>query len=165
MVSDTYVEWMNNSQIVQFTEQRFHTHTIEKVTDFVSEKLLSKNDFLFGIFYKDRHIGNIKLGPIRWEHHLSDISYFLGVEAHWGKGIAQKVVSAVSNYAFEKLDIVKINAGYYSLNYASARVLEKCGYTLEGAQAENFIYKGKRIDYILVAKFKSSSTHGMKNEN
>ena len=55
---------MNNKSIVKYTEQRYYKHTEQSVKKFVDKKFKSKNNFLFGIFFHKKHIGNIKLGPI-----------------------------------------------------------------------------------------------------
>ena len=73
-ITDKYVDWMNDYEVVKFTEQRFHHHDKSKIKKFIIEKLLSENDFLFGIYFKNEHIGNIKIGPINWRYKNSEIS-------------------------------------------------------------------------------------------
>ena len=51
IVSNEYVKWLNNYEIVKFTEQRFRKHTKKSVIEFVNEKKRSKIEFLFGIFF------------------------------------------------------------------------------------------------------------------
>ena len=61
----------------------------------------------------------------------AEIGYWLG-EPFWGRGIATEALRAVTDYAFETFDICRLEAGVFDWNPASARVLEKAGYTLEG---------------------------------
>ena len=77
-VSLTYLNWLKNDEIMKFTEQNNKNHTLESTNKFVEEKLQSKFDFLFGIFFNNNHLGNIKLGPIDWEKGEAQISFFLG---------------------------------------------------------------------------------------
>ena len=53
-------------------------------------------------------------------------------EPFWGRGIATWAVRAVTEWGFAELDVVRIYAAVFESNPASARVLEKCGYELEG---------------------------------
>lgn len=149
-VSEKYVVWLNDYEVTKYTEQRYYEHTLDSILDFVTEKYESKNDILFGIFSNNLHIGNIKLGPIRWEHQSAEVSYFIGDRDFWGKGIASKCVRSLVEYAISELSLKKINAGYYDLNIGSAKVLEKCGFNVEGEKLSDIIFEGKRINSILV---------------
>ena len=151
-VSDEYVNWLNNYELMRFTEQIYEKHTIEKVISFVKNKLNSNSEFLFGIFYLGKHIGNIKMGPIDYNHKVSDISYFIGENKYWGKGIASKVVDRVVRFGFENLFLNKINASCYETNYASEKVLKKCGFELEGIRKKQYIFEGKRVNALLFGK-------------
>ena len=62
----------------------------------------------------------------------AEVGYWLG-QPFWGRGIATEALRAVTDYAFTTLDICRLEAGVFDWNPASARVLEKAGYVLEGA--------------------------------
>ena len=82
----------------------------------------------------------------------AEIGYWLG-EPFWGRGIATEVLRAMTDYAFKHFAICRLEAGVFDWNPASARVLEKAGYTLEG-RARNAVVKdgrtGDRLLYGLV---------------
>jgi len=61
----------------------------------------------------------------------AEVGYWLG-QPFWGRGIATEALRAVTDYAFRTLDICRLEAGVFDWNPASARVLEKAGYVLEG---------------------------------
>ena len=42
LVSNKYIEWMNNYEVTKLTEQRFLKHTKKNVTNFVKEKKKAK---------------------------------------------------------------------------------------------------------------------------
>jgi RimJ/RimL family protein N-acetyltransferase len=69
----------------------------------------------------------------------ANIGYWLG-EPFWGRGMMTEVVSLMVNYAFENFDLVRLQAGIYSSNPASMRVLEKVGFVKEGI-AKKAIFK------------------------
>tara|TARA_B110000503_G_C6813213_1_gene275829 strand:- start:224 stop:481 length:258 start_codon:yes stop_codon:yes gene_type:complete len=77
-VTEKYVAWLNDYEVVKYTGQKYFEHFFSNVCDFVEQKYNSENDLLFGIFSNDTHIENIKLGPIRWEHKSAEVSYFIG---------------------------------------------------------------------------------------
>lgn len=148
-VNSVYVSWLNNKQVVMFTEQKEILHTLESIKKYVEEKFLSRNEYLFGIFKKNNHIGNIKLGPINFIHKTAEISFFIGQIDFWSKGIMTKVIKKLVSYSFENLGIEKISAGCYDENFGSKKVLTKCGFKIEGKRVKQVIFNNKRIDMII----------------
>ncbi len=149
-VSETYVDWLNDYEVTKFTEQKNSIHSIESVKEYVNQKYNSKYDYLFGIYCDSEHIGNIKLGPIKWQHKISEISFFIGNKKFWGQGIATKAVTKLVEYAINNLDLKKIEAGFYDLNIGSTKVFKKCGFIVEGIKVSSAIFEDKRIDSIIV---------------
>jgi [ribosomal protein S5]-alanine N-acetyltransferase len=72
-----------------------------------------------------------------------EIGFFLS-ENQWGKGIATKAIKAVTSYAFNNFDIVRIYAEVFSDNTGSRRALEKAGFSLE-ATLKNSIIKNETV--------------------
>jgi ribosomal-protein-alanine N-acetyltransferase len=73
------------------------------------------------------------------------IGYWLG-ETYWGSGIMPQAVKLMVNYAFTHLDIVRLQAGVFSNNPRSMRVLEKAGFVKEGILKSNIIKNGVILD-------------------
>ena len=149
-VAESYVDWLNDYEVTKFTEQRYFKHTLESTMNFVSQKFDSKNDLLFGIFCDEKHIGNIKLGSIKFVHMSAKVSYFIGEKRFWGKGIASKCVRTIVKLAISDLGLKKINAGYYENNISSEKVLKKCGFVVEGIKVSDVIFENKRINSVFV---------------
>jgi len=53
---------------------------------------------------------------------------------------------ALVAYAFERLDLVRIHAGVFDYNPASARVLEKAGFVREGVLRKWALKDGAYVD-------------------
>ena len=83
--------------------------------------------------------------------HKSEIGYWLA-KPYWGKGIMTQVVQKVCHMAFQKFDLIRITATVFEKNIASAKVLEKCNFVLEGACLKNYYIKeGKEFNAKLYA--------------
>jgi RimJ/RimL family protein N-acetyltransferase len=82
--------------------------------------------------------------------HDAEIGYWLG-EPFWGRGIATEAVAALTDWAFAELRLVRLHAAVYARNPASARVLEKAGYTFEGRLRARYFRDGQYIDGLLYA--------------
>jgi ribosomal-protein-alanine N-acetyltransferase len=61
-------------------------------------------------------------------------------------------VKAFVAYAFRTFDLVRLEAGVFEWNPASARVLEKAGFAFEARLHKGVFKDGKTIDYLLYAR-------------
>jgi RimJ/RimL family protein N-acetyltransferase len=103
----------------------------------------------FAIASSDEAIGGISVQPQYDVYRKSaEIGYWLG-EPFWGKGIATLAVRALTSYAFSRLDLLRIYASVFAWNPASARVLEKAGYHIEGKMRDAVYKNGKVTDQLL----------------
>jgi RimJ/RimL family protein N-acetyltransferase len=97
-------------------------------------------------------VGGIGLRPGEDVHRLSaEIGYWLG-EEYWNRGIVTDAVKAVTQYAFDTLEMERVHAEVFEWNAASMRVLEKAGFVKEGVLAKSAIKDRKVIDQILFAR-------------
>lgn len=74
-----------------------------------------------------------------------DLGYLLDA-AYWNQGYATEAVQAVIAYGLDVLHLPRIQATCYASNLAFARVLEKCGLTLEALLPGSVIDNGRRHD-------------------
>ena len=107
---------------------------------------------VFAIAHDDRAIGVIGLTLGQDVHRLTaELGYWLA-EPYWGRGIMPRAVRAVVEYGFSELGLVRVFAEPYVGNAASARVLEKAGFELEGRLRAHVIKDGRIRDMLLYAK-------------
>lgn len=145
-----YVAWLNDREVARFLETRHSTQDEASVRAFVAGVNARADEFLFGIFERpsNRHIGNIKVGPIKALHGLADVSLLIGARDCWGKGYAAEAIAAVSRHAFEDLGVKKLSASMYAENEGSRRAFLKAGYRQEGVRRQHYQLDGARSDLI-----------------
>lgn len=108
----------------------------------------------FCIEIDGRAVGGIGLRPGEDVHRLTaEFGYWLA-EEFWDQGIMSEVVIAFVDYCFANFPLNRIFAAAYANNPASARVLEKAGFVLEGRLRKNVIKDEKILDSLLYAKTK-----------
>ena len=145
-----YLGWLQDPQVNRYLETRFATQTLDGIVAYVQRVNARSDEHLFGIFLRtgERHIGNLKLGPVRAHHALADISLFIGERDCWGQGYATEAIVAASRHAFEALGVRKLNAGIYAPNAGSARAFLKAGYREEGRRPGHYLLEGKPCDIL-----------------
>ena len=148
---ENYLSWLKNPKINQYLETRWENQNLNKIKIFVKTIKESKDSILFAIeeISSNKHIGNIKIGPINHNHKYADISYFIGDSGVWGKGYASEAVSLATEYSVRVLKLETLVAGVYGGNVGSQKVLEKNGYSLAGRFKDQLLnVKGKKEDHL-----------------
>jgi [ribosomal protein S5]-alanine N-acetyltransferase len=79
------------------------------------------------------------------EFRSASLGYCLA-RAGWGQGIATEAAGALLGWAFDTLDLNRVQAEADTRNAPSARVLEKLGFTLEGTLREDCVVNGDVSD-------------------
>ncbi len=74
-----------------------------------------------------------------WRRFTAEMGYWLG-EEYWGRGLATQAVTDMTKWSFSNLEIHKLMAPVLEPNERSMRVLEKCGFELEGMLRDD-VYK------------------------
>ncbi len=75
------------------------------------------------------------------EFRSASLGYCYG-EAAWGHGYATEAARALLRWAFDTLDLNRVQAESDTRNLASGRVLEKLGFVLEGTLREDCVVEG-----------------------
>ena len=125
-----YLAWMNDPEIMAFTESRFARHDAASLAAFIAAMNESPANLLLGLFDRDddAHIGNIKLGPIESAHARAFIGIVIGDPARWGRGLASQAIDAVARHGLENLGLRRVLAGIYADNTGSLRAFVKAGF-------------------------------------
>lgn len=103
----------------------------------------------FAIEVDEELAGGIGLDILEGEKaHVARVGYWLAVN-FWNRGLATHALRALTEYAFVNFALHRLEATVFGWNPASGRVLEKCGYRLEG-RLRDAIAKGNEITDELV---------------
>ncbi len=143
----------NNRKIWDCVRDFFpHPYRIEDANNFIQLCQRENPPVNFGIFYRDELAGVCGLVPGKDVQRISaEIGYWLG-ESFWNKGIASRAVELLVDYAFNTLNLHRVEAGVFDFNQASKRVLEKCGFTLEAIHRQSLIKNGRILDDYFFAR-------------
>ncbi len=151
-VNANYHRWMNDPEVTRYLESRFYPNSVEGLRDYVSHKLGDRDNIFLAIILKDgeRHIGNIKLGPINWIHRFADVGILIGEKDCWRKGYATEAILLITDYAFKTLNLHHLTAGCYAANVGSTKAFIKAGWQQEGVQHNHFFCGETYMDAIML---------------
>jgi [ribosomal protein S5]-alanine N-acetyltransferase len=145
-----YLQWMNDAEVLKYTESRFRPYSTEQLCDYVA-RINASPDLVFrAITLRDtgRHIGNIKLGPVDWNHRFGDIGIIIGAKDCWRQGYAEESVRLLADFAFSSLKLHKLTGGCYASHVAAIKVFEKAGFVREGIRSGQYLSEGGYVDLV-----------------
>lgn len=110
-------------------------------------------EYQFGIFKNGTEglIGTITLSEVlRGSLQSCYIGYYLD-SAYNGQGIMSEAAKLIVKFAFDEINLHRIEAGVMPHNIGSIRVLEKAGFHKEGIAQKNVKINGKWEDHQVLA--------------
>lgn len=98
----------------------------------------------WAIVYKDngKMIGTCGFTRIDAENRVAEVGYVINPK-YWNMGIATEAVKKVVAFAFDTLNMHRVEAKFMLGNDASLAVMKKVGMKLEGYQRDAMYVKGK----------------------
>ena len=100
-----------------------------------------------------RLVGTIGYMAYSEENNSAEVGYSLAKRL-WNGGYMTEALARVIEYAFEAMDLNRIEAQHELQNPSSGRVMEKCGMRKEGVLRQRLYNKGKYVDVALYAILK-----------
>jgi [ribosomal protein S5]-alanine N-acetyltransferase len=92
-------------------------------------------------------MGAIRVG-VHLRHQRGEIGYWLGVP-YWNHGYMTEAARAIVRYAFDVLDLHRVEAMILPRNVASVRVAEKAGLLFEGT-LRGYVFKGSVFEDVSI---------------
>lgn len=147
------VQLANNENVSRYLVYTFpYPYTIRDAEWWIDTGSKADNAVTKVIDYQGIFVGSVGITPqTGWKGHSAEIGYWVG-EQYWGKGIATEALRIMSDIAFSRLKYQRLFAPVLAPNKASMRVLEKCGYVLEGVFKREVFKKGQYHDTCYYAR-------------
>ncbi len=96
----------------------------------------------------DRLLGAVALHAVSPEHGRCSAGYWLSTEAR-GRGVATRALSLLCRYAFDELDVQRIELWIDPANAASLALAERVGFSREGLLRSYMAIKDRRRDVLM----------------
>jgi len=150
-IGDAYIGWLNDPEVVRFSNQRFRTHDRASCKAYLASFDGSPNLFLAVRRLEDgAHIGTMSVYR-SMQHGTADVGILVGDRG--GGGYGQDAWDTLLDWLLARGDIRKVTAGTLACNMAMVRLMERSGMTLEGTRRAQEIVDGQPQDIVLYGRF------------
>ena len=153
-LSERYVSWLNDPEVVRFSENRHRRHTIASCREYAASFNGTPNYF-WAIVARDPevgHIGNMN-AYVSAEHALADVGIVLGERSIWGRGYGIEAWLAVCDFLLRTQALRKVSAGALSTNRAMLSIMRRTEMQLDGVRVAHYLVEGNAGDLVHMALF------------
>lgn len=142
--------YINHEEVNQFLKVHGPL-TIEQEKKHFEATLVSQNNYIFSIVEKStgKFIGLIGLHQIDWKNRMATTGSVIFYKEYWKKGFGTDAKMLLLDFAFNRLNLYRINSSVIAFNERSAGCLINCGYVEEGRRRNYHFRNGQYHDQIL----------------
>lgn len=117
----------------------------------LEERETAQNGFVFAIRPADGDalLGALELDGILWTQRNAGLSLVLGDRASWGRGLASEAMRLVMAFAFDELNLHRLQLTVFASNERAIRLYEHLGFVREGTFREFLLRDGRTEDMLL----------------
>jgi [ribosomal protein S5]-alanine N-acetyltransferase len=153
-LSERYVGWLADPEVVRWSEQRFRTHTLASCRAYAASFEGTPN-MLFALVAQDPNVGhlgnlNVYVDP---RHGVADIGIMVGDRAAWGQGYGREAWAAIMRALLDEPGIRKVTGGCVTNNVAMVKIMQTCGMMQDGRRLKQYVYDGQAVDAVYFAAF------------
>ena len=122
----------------------------KELLDRIRTSFASRSLFQWGVVRPDenRVIGTVTLASLDTQNRRAELGFALNRD-EWGSGLMSEAVAELVRFAFENLELHRLEADIDPRNDASIRLVERLGFQREGLLRERWIVAGEINDTVL----------------
>lgn len=155
-INETYLGWLNDPEVVRFSNQRFRSHDRETSLRYLETFEASDNLFVC----VRRRDDQVQLGTltayVAKPHGTVDVGIMIGDKSVWGQGYGQDAWNTLTAWLLSRDDIRKLTAGALACNFGMVKLMQRSGMRLEATRKAQEIVDGQAQDILLYARFSDS---------
>lgn len=152
-INDEYINWLNDKNVMKFSNQRFFVHSYESCMLYRASFEGTENLFI-GIhrLSDDKLIGTLT-AYFSTNHGTVDVGIMIGNSSLWGMGFGLDAWITFTNWLLGLKGIRKLTAGTLAPNLGMIKLMERSGMILEATRKFQEIFEGRPEDILYYAKF------------
>ena len=157
--------WVNDPEIADNLSDIFlYPSTLNQTESFLNFVLEGKSNneahFIIAETRTESYIGQIDLMGIDWKNRCAELGIVIGRKDSLSKGIGSEAIRLLLEFAFERMNLNRIELRVHDYNERAYNCYLKCGFKEEGRLKQRHYYKGSYSDLILMAILKEEFMDG-----
>lgn len=155
-INESYISWLNDTDVVQFSNQRFLKHDRESCLQYLASFENTKNLFISVRRLSDDHPVGTMTAYVSSHHGTVDVGIMIGDKSVWGCGVGQDAWNTLVNWLLKRDDIRKLTAGTLACNHGMIKLMERSDMHHEGTRTAQEIVNSEMVDILYYAKFSTT---------
>ena len=149
---DTFVVWMNDFQITDYTGRSSQICSYEQEKTFVAEQVKQQDSYFMAIVREDNEevIGTISLNRINFVDRAATLGIMIGNDENRSKGYGTEAIGLILDFAFNYLNLNSVFLTYLECNVRARKCYEKVGFKEIGRRRKCKFVNGKYYDSVMM---------------
>ena len=143
-----FVKWFADMEITRYLSMR-HPPSLDQEAGWFERMCADPNTVHWTMLAGDRPIGVTGIHNVDWMNRGAITGTVIGVASEWGKGYASEAVAMRTAYAFEELNLERLESMSASANLGMHKALERSGYRQIGVRAHYMFREGNWVDMVM----------------
>ena len=151
---DDNARWSSDRELLELFGDRYErSHAASAdATRLWASAPLSSDDPRFAVETKGgAHIGNTRLYEVTPEHGSARFAIMIGERAYWDRGYGSDAVLTLVRFAFDEMNLRRIDLETYAFNTRAIAAYHKCGFVEEGRRRQACYARGARHDVVMMS--------------
>ena len=147
--------WMNDREVTRFIESGRYPPSMAQEREWLTNAMTARSGFpnvLLAIETKEggEHIGNAGLHEASPEHRTAKLGIVIGEKEFWSKGYGTDTVRTLLRFAFEQMNLNRVELGTFDFNERALACYRRCGFVEEGRRREDRYIDGRYCDLVIM---------------
>jgi RimJ/RimL family protein N-acetyltransferase len=154
-LTERYVGWLNDAELMRFSENRHARHTLDSCRAYW-RSFDTEPHLFWAIVAKDASLGHVgnATAHVEERHGRADLGILIGERAARGKGFASEAWLGLCDHLFRSRGLRKLTAGAVAPHAAMLRVMQKAGMLEDGRRTAHSLWQGQPVDVVHYALFR-----------
>jgi len=152
-IDNTYISWLNDPDVVRFSNQRFLEHDFESCLRYLVSFNGAENMFISVRCLSDGRSLGTMTAYVANHHGTVDVGIMIGDKSAWGLGYGQDAWNTLTDWLLEQDGIRKVTAGTLACNTGMIKLMERSGMHHEATRKAQEVINSEAVDILYYARF------------
>lgn len=146
--------WVNDHETTRMLDPSIfsYPHPYEKTKAFVDSNIENGGPaFIIANIETGEYIGQIDLMNINYRNRSAEIGIVIGIKRYRSLGYGSEAIKLLLEFAFNQLNLNRIEIRVFSFNEQGIRCYKKCGFIEEGCLRQAIYIDGEYHDIIILS--------------